>query len=128
MCNANAKPFLLCTKYHPPNSQTESIDLFEEELSAAQATGLEIDLNIVYLACANKKWLDLVKLFDLSQLVLEPSRITLSVSTIIDHVYTADPENIGCFTSNLSISDQYPVCFTRKVNCKIPKSNHITAS
>ena len=66
----NPKPFLLCTTYRPPNSQAEWIDLFEEEVSAAQASGLEIilmgDLNIDYLACTNSKWLNLVQLFDLS--------------------------------------------------------------
>ena len=128
-----AKPFLLCTTYRPPNSQAEWIDLFEEEVSAAQAIGLEIilmgDPNIDYLACTNSKWLNLVKLFDLSQLVQEHTRVTQSKATLIDDVITTDPENIiECFTSNLSISDHYPVCFTRKVNCKIHKSSHITAS
>ena len=77
----------------------------------------------------NSKWLNLVQLFDLHQLVSEPTRVTQTTATIIDHVYSTDPENIiECFPSNFSISDHYPVCFTRKVNCKIPKSDHITTS
>ena len=87
------------------------------------------DLNIDYLACTNSKWLILVQLFDLNQLVQEPTHVTQSMARLIDHVYTTDPENIiECFTSNPSISAHYPVCFTRKVNCKIHKSSHITAS
>ena len=44
-------------------------------------------------------------------------------------MYTTNAENITeCFISHFSISDHFPVCFTRKVNCKIPKSSHITTS
>ena len=38
----NAKPFLICTAYRPPCSNSDWIDLFEEELSIAQTTDLEI--------------------------------------------------------------------------------------
>ena len=54
----NSKPFLLCTIYRPPNVSCDWIDLFEAELSIAQATGLEIilmgDYNINFLNCSNK--------------------------------------------------------------------------
>ena len=50
-------------------------------------------------------------------------------STLIDHVYSSSPENISnCFVSKLAISDHFPVCFSRKINYKIPKSNHITTT
>ena len=39
---SNSKPFLVCTTYRPPSSNSEWIDLFEEELSIAQTTGLEL--------------------------------------------------------------------------------------
>ena len=87
------------------------------------------DFNIDYVSCTNRKWLNLIQLCDLSQLVLEPTRVTQSTATIIDHVYTTNAENITeCFISHFSFSDHFPVCFTRKVNCKIPKSSHITTS
>ncbi|MEW8545693.1 MAG: endonuclease/exonuclease/phosphatase family protein [Candidatus Thiodiazotropha sp.] len=73
----NAKPFLLCTVYRPPNSLNEWIDLFEEELSKAQTSGLELllmgDFNIDLKSHNNKKWLKLTNLFDLIQLV-KPSQ------------------------------------------------------
>ena len=54
----NAKPFLICTVYRPPSSNSESIDLFEEELSIAQATGIEVilmgDFNIDITMHSNK--------------------------------------------------------------------------
>ena len=40
----NSKPFLICSVYRPPNVKCEWIDLFEEELCIAQATGLEFIL------------------------------------------------------------------------------------
>ena len=55
----NAKPFLICTVYRPPSSNSEWIDQFEEELSIAQATGLEVilmgDFNIDDTVPSNKK-------------------------------------------------------------------------
>ena len=54
-----SKPFLLCTIYRLPNVNSDWIDAFEEELSTAQTTILEIivmgDLNIDLLKCSNRK-------------------------------------------------------------------------
>ena len=129
----NAKPFLVCSVYRPPDSLSNWIDLFEEELSVAQASGLEIilmgDFNIDYISCTNRKWLNLVQLFDLSQLVSEPTRVTQTSATIIDHVYTTNVENITeCFISDFSISDHLPICVTRKINSRVSKSSHITTN
>ena len=129
----NTRPFLVCTVYRPPNALSEWIDLFEQEVSIAQTTGLEIilmgDFNIDYKSCINRKWFNMVQLFDLSQLVSEPTRITEISATIIDHVYTNRPENVTeCFISHFSISDHFPVCFTRKVNCKVTKNEHVTTT
>ena len=54
------------------------------------------DFNIDCTSCINKKkWQNLVQLFDLSQLVSEPTRITETTSTLIDHIYTNNQENIN---------------------------------
>ena len=59
----------------------------------------------------------------------EPTRITEKSATIIDHVYTNHPKNVTeCFIPKLTISDHSPVCFTRKVNCKVPKNEHVTTT
>ena len=127
------KPFLICTLYRPPSATSEWIDLLEEELSVAQTTGVEMiimgDVNIDFQACSNNKWLNLMQLFDLTQLVTKPTRITPYSSTLIDHVYKTNPENISeCYVPSYSISDHFPVCFSRKTNCKILKNEHITTS
>lgn len=38
------------------------------------------------------------------------------------------PWSYPCFIPHYSISDHFPVCFTRKINCKISKSEHISTS
>ena len=133
ICLSNCKPFLLCTVYRPPNACSDWIDLFENELSIAQATGLEFlvmgDFNIDLQSCSNSKWLNLIQLFDLTQFVKEPTRVTESSSTIIDHAYSSDSANITeCFVPSYAISDHFPICFTRKVNSKISKTVHTMSS
>ncbi|MCG8046530.1 MAG: reverse transcriptase domain-containing protein [Candidatus Thiodiazotropha endolucinida] len=133
ICLSNCKPFLLCTTYRPPSACSEWIDLFENELSIANSTGLEFllmgDFNIDLQSCSNRKWLDLIQLLDLTQLVKEPTRVTESSSSIIDHAYSSDLANITeCFVPPYAISDHFPICFTRKVNQKIPKTKHIKSS
>ena len=47
------------------------------------------DLNLDFNIKLNKKWCNLIELFDLSQLVSQPTRVTESSSIIIDHIYTS---------------------------------------
>ena len=130
----NSKPFLICSVYRPPSACSDCINLFEEELSIAQTTGLEFILigdfyiDIMSQVSLNTKWMNLIQLFDLTQLVSSPTRVTQSSSTIIDHVYTSNPEkNITeTFVPHYAIIDHFPVCLSRKV--KISKPNHITTS
>ena len=129
----NSKPFLVCTAYRPPSASSEWTDLFEKESSIAQTTGLEFllmgDFNIDMISCSNSKWLNLIQLFDRSQLVKHSTRVTETSSSIIDHAYATDLGNITeCFVPSYAISDHFPICFTRKVHCKIPKTEHITTS
>ena len=96
-------------------------------------TGLEYivmgDFNIDLHTCTNTKWLNMIQLFDLYQLITESTRITPTTSTLIDHVYTTAQANITeSFVSDLSISDHLPVCVTRRVSSKISKKEHISAS
>ena len=128
----NSKPFLICTAYRPRNSASDWIDLFEEELSIAQSTGLEMiimgDFNIDLKSNQNRKWQNLIQLFDLSQLMSQPTRVTETTSTIIHHIYTSNPDVIiECFVSHNVVSDHFPVCIIRKLN-EAAKSEHITTS
>ena len=82
------------------------------------------DFNFDFGINLNKKWHNLIELFDLTQSVSKPTRVTESSSTIIDHIYSTKPENIiESFVPSLSISDHFPICFTRKINNKTRKTN-----
>lgn len=129
----NAKQLLVCSVYRPSSAHSEWVDLFEEELSIAQAAGLEFilmgDFHIDLNSCINKKWSNVLQIFDLSQFVREPTHVTRSSATLIDHVYSSHFENISsCLVSNLSICDHFLVCFSRKINSRISKVKHITTS
>ena len=128
----NSKPFLICTAYPPPNVTSSWIDLFEEELSASQTSGLEItlkgDINIDRYIFSNNKWLYLIQLFDLTQSVTDYTIITSSTAIIINHIYSSNPENIvKCFVPSYAISDHFPVCITRKI-INNAKTEHMSTS
>ena len=94
----------------PPYAVSKWIDHFEEELSIAQATDLEylvmVDFYIDLHTCTNTKWLHMIQLSDLFQLITESTRITPTTATLIDHVYTAAQANISeSFVSDLPIRD-----------------------
>ena len=98
----NSKPFLICTAYRPSNEISSWIDLLVVEPSAAQSSGLELilmgDIIIDFRSCSNNKWFQLIQLFDLTQLVTDFTRITPTTATIIDHIYSSNPENVvECF-------------------------------
>ena len=85
--------------------------------------------NIDITHSINDKWMNRIQLYVLTQLVNSTTRVTQSSSTIIDQVYTSNPENITeTFVPYYAISDHFPVCLSRKVNAKISKPEHSTAS
>ena len=87
------------------------------------------DFNIGLNACSNSKFLNMSQIFDLTQFVQKPTRVTQASSTRIDHLYSSHLENItNCFVSTLSISDHFPICFTRKINSKVPQNDQNMAS
>ena len=92
----NATLFFICTVYRPPCANSEWIDLFEVEFSIAQTTDLEIismgDFNFDFGINLNKKWHNLIEIFDLTQFISKPTRVTESSSTIIVHIYSTNPE------------------------------------
>ena len=62
-------------------------------------------------------------------MVTKATHVTQTSGSITDHVYSSNPENISeCFVPHYSISDHFPVCFSRKINCKIKKAELTTTS
>ncbi len=125
-----SKPFILGVVYRPPNSLQSWIDLFEEEFESAHSENKEIilmgDFNIDLIKNENKKWSNFIDNVNLTQMVHSPTRICESSETLIDHIYTTNPENLtNCHVPVYAISDHYPICLNRRIHNKAKKDNHI---
>jgi hypothetical protein len=129
ICYSNCKPFLICFIYRPPNASNIWFDAYETQLLKAEALNIEMhllgDFNID-LSSNNKfknaKWGQLVLDLGLSQLVNSPTRVTSKSQTIIDHIYTMNPQNISeVIVPNINISDHFPVAFTRISKNRVEK-------
>ena len=67
----------------------------------------------------NPAWVSTLSLFN--QCVQSPTRMTLTTSSLIDHIYVSNPDRlIRTHVPITSMSDHYPVCCT--LSCQIPKA------
>ena len=65
-----------------------------------------------------------MSMFDLSQLISNPTRITSTTSTILDLIIVSDPIKINkCGVSDLGVSDHLLIYCTRKCK-KVPVNDH----
>ena len=124
------KPIQVGVCYRPP-TQSNFIELFNNSLSHLRSdceTYILGDINIDFpsshpLFSAYKQELNL---FDLSQLIDEPTRVTDSSRTTIDHILTNRPDNIlqhGVIPTGLS--DHYLIFCSRRIS-KGHFKNHST--
>ena len=68
---------------------------------------------------------DIANLFSLTQLIEEPTRITSSSSTLIDHIFTNSPDKISCAgVSHVSISDHSLIYAYRKLSTDRATKGH----
>jgi exonuclease III len=85
------------------------------------------DFNIDFLK-PQPSWKSTVSLHGLTQLVSQPTRITPTSSTLLDHIYVNNTDRISNIqVSDVSISDHCPILCSW--SCKIPKpakSDHTT--
>ena len=130
--------FLLNFVYRPPDSTHDWISEYENQFKNAitcssQEYHIMGDFNINFFAdkksCSNSRWYSFIMSNGLSQLVTQPTRISKTSSTIIDHLYSSRPDRVTeVFVSSYSISDHFPVCFTRRIHSKLYKNTHTTIS
>ena len=72
---------------------------------------------------------ELYNLFSLKQLIEEPTRETLSSSTLIDHIATSSPSNIvESGVLQISMSDHFMVFCIRKSNSSLQKEHKMIKS
>ena len=127
----NSKSFLLNFSYRPPSSLQSWIDSYEIQISNALIENDDIymlgDFNLDYNNSThnygNNKWSNMTVTYGLTKMITVPTRITKFSSTTIDHIYTTYPENVTKTTvPYISLSDHYPICFSRSIKHSQQKS------
>jgi hypothetical protein len=110
----HCRPFLLRAWYRPPNSEIELFDNLELFLFKCDIENKELiligDINCDYMKVSldphSRRLQFLCSLYQLSQLVDEPTRVTDTSSTLIYLILTNRPENIlSTGVIHLGISD-----------------------
>lgn len=124
------KSFLVTYLYRPPQSKATWNTDFSEFVERCYGLNDEIiifgDFNIDLLNPASKnRWLDNVTSpLLLNQLISEPTRITNSSRTLIDHIYSSKCGNIAkSGVIKYSLSDHFMIVASREIdrNVKISK-------
>ena len=120
-----SKPFLVGTWYRPPNSSRDLMNLFENTIERIDAENCELylvgDINCNLLSQDYDTYTsDLVNIFeiyDLTQMITEPTRITPVSQTLIDLCITNYPEKISSSgVLPLGISDHSLIYIVRKIS------------
>ncbi|CAC5395378.1 unnamed protein product [Mytilus coruscus] len=119
-------------KKKPPNSMISWYDFFENEIEKAYSYNNHIvltgDFNIYFLQPLHKKWDCILSVYNIFQLVNESTRVTKNSVTLIDHIYSTNPEEI----TDVNVpaycpGDHYPVSFTiKKPTFKTSVDKHVT--
>ena len=88
---ANSQSFIISTIYRPPNSKTEDFLKIERLVQLADNENKEVyilgDLNINLLVqnvCTYKKLQKIMELYQLTQIINDPTRITESTRSLLD--------------------------------------------
>ena len=103
----NSSPFNVTALYRPPNCDDGFFSNLESIILG--------DLNCNYLTNSDNSQLTQLKLigevYQLTQLIKEPTRVTQISSTLIDKIFTSDPSKfILSGVSHIGISDHSLVC------------------
>ena len=120
-------PFLVGFLYRNSSEPANWTDKFVSMMDAVWLESKEIismgDFNID-LSKTNKPWTDVFSLFNLSQTVSSPTRVTPSSKTLIDHIYSTDIAHVlETCVPVIGVSDHYPICCTwSKKRCKDSQS------
>ena len=128
----NSKPFLITTWYRPPNSIVDKFNHFETLLVKLDAEQVEyyvmgdLNCNLGSPTLDHNSTLlnNITNLYNLHQLIDEPTRITESSSTLLDVIFTNMPDKIVCSgVSHICISDHSLVYAFRKLSIGVSHSH-----
>ncbi len=136
-----AKSFLVVAWYRPPGDPVGSYDKLEKVISFLDKK----DKEIILLGDTNcdlsqhsaeqpidnnsKHMINLYDLFSFTQLIGEPTRVTHTTSTLIDHIATTDARNIvKSGVVEISMSDHFMVYCVRKFEGAVKKDHKIIST
>ena len=123
----HSKPSVVTTVYRPPSALSEFFDHFEKLIKAIDNENKEMyilgDLNCDLLRpdkdynIPTKKIKSLYELYQLSQLIDEATRVTMTTTSLIDHMVTNTPEKISdSGVIHTGISDHSLIFAIRKIS------------
>ena len=124
ICKTRSRPFLISAWYRPPNSEIKLFDFFEIFLSKCDAESKELlvigDINCNMIKSpkdsSTNKLIFLSTLYNLEQLIKEPTRVTSTSSSLIDLIFTNQPNNISnSGVIDLVMSDHSLIYAVKKV-------------
>ena len=119
------KPFLITSIYCPPNSKVDFMDNLENYFNELDKQNSELiisgdlncDLSISDLQPQSRRLMDIFQLFQLKQLIVEPTRITDDTETLLDIIATNRPDKVkDSGVIHLGISDHSLVYLYLKVS------------
>ena len=80
----------------------------------------DINIDMQNGTLLNTNWKQQTELYDFTQIVNDPTRVTAHSEKIKDHVYASDTSKIAeSFVPRIAISNHYPVKIKRQSHTKI---------
>ena len=106
-------PVLICFLYRNPSENSRWHDMFVSMMDNVNALNLNTvilgDFNI-NLLLTQQSWETTTNTLGLTQLISQPTRITNTSSTLIDHIYTNNPHVVYyARVDQTALSDHYPI-------------------
>ena len=79
----------------------------------------DFNIDLVSTVCQRNSWISTFQNYNLTQIIKDPTRISLESKTLIDHIHVSDDVNVSnSGVLSWSISDHNPVYITlKKSNC-----------
>ena len=131
----SSKPFIVSTWYRPPDVTSDKFSYFESFIGRLDAGNVEYyllgDLNCelggAVLDRNSRLLTDIADLYGMHQLINEPTRITESSSTIIDHIFANIPDKIvSSVVLHVGIRDHSLIYAFRKLPTGTYNKDHST--
>ena len=123
--------FIVGTIYRPPGASVDSFANIEQLIKLIDDENKEFymlgDLNANMFDVSNnatKNLNSIIELYQLTQTISSPTRVTMTTSTLLDVCLTPTPDKLVLSkVVQIAISDHYMILVVRKINIR-PKQNN----